>query len=123
MELLFSNQDTEEICVDLNAAREFFGGNEVLAMSLLSRVNSLRQADTIHDIRVMPNFHFHNLENIGRKRLKGYFAIDVKSRKEQWRIILEPLDETKKPFVPCNIDIIAKKVRIVEIKEVSKHYG
>ena len=54
--------------------------------------------------------------------MEGYFAIDVKSRKEPWRIILEPLDENKNPFVPCNIDEIAATVRIVGIVEVSKHY-
>ena len=25
--------------------------------------------------------------------MEGYFAIDVKSRREQWRIILQPLDK------------------------------
>lgn len=38
----------------------------------------------------------------------GYFAIDVKSRKE--------------PYEPCNIDEIAGCVQIVGIMEVSKHY-
>jgi proteic killer suppression protein len=54
--------------------------------------------------------------------LEGFFAIDVKSRRDQWRIILEPLDENKEPYVPCNIDEISQYVRIVEIMEVSKHY-
>ena len=71
----------------------------------------------------MPSFHFHKLTNKDGKNLEGYFAIDVKSRKDLWRIILEPLDENKKPYSPCNIDEIAQYVRIVEITEVSKHYG
>ncbi|MEE1315426.1 MAG: hypothetical protein UHS49_06670 [Faecalimonas sp.] len=50
------------------------------------------------------------------------FAIDVKSRREQWRIVLQPLDEEEHPYNPCNIHEIAEKVRIVEIEEVSKHY-
>lgn len=54
--------------------------------------------------------------------MEGYFAIDVKSRREQWRIILEPLDENEEPYNPCKIDEIAESVRIVEIMEVSKHY-
>ena len=33
-----------------------------------------------------------------------------------------PLDDDENPFIPCNIDEIAKKVRIVEIREVSNHY-
>ena len=69
-----------------------------------------------------------NVDNklyIGKKQgrdLEGFFAIDVKSRREQWRIILQPLDENKEPFNPCLIDQISACVRIVEITEVSKHY-
>ena len=54
--------------------------------------------------------------------MEGYFAIDVKSIREPWRIILEPLDENKEPYRPCNIDEISQKVRIVRIMEVSNHY-
>lgn len=38
------------------------------------------------------------------------------------RIILQPLNESGKPYHPCNIDDISNSVRIVEIMEVSKHY-
>lgn len=122
MELVYANDKTEDICTSLKAAKRLFGGNEALAISLHARMNSLMQADSIMDIVVQPSFHFHKLNNKGGKNLNGYFAIDVKSRKEQWRVILEPLDENKRPFVPCNIDEIAKIVKIVEITEVSKHY-
>ena len=54
--------------------------------------------------------------------MKGFFAIDVKTRRDKWRIILQPLDEEERPFRPCNIDEIAAVVRIVEIREVSPHY-
>ncbi|MDD2354873.1 MAG: type II toxin-antitoxin system RelE/ParE family toxin [Lachnospiraceae bacterium] len=106
----------------MKAAKKLFGGNDMLAKSLMARINALKQADTIRDIVVMPTFHFHKLRNKDGRDLEGYFAIDVKSRKDQWRIILEPLDENKEPYVPCNIDEIARMVRISEIMEVSKHY-
>ena len=67
--------------------------------------------------------HFHKLINKGKnKNLEGYFAIDVKARTDKWRIILEPLNDDEQPFIPCNIDVLASKVRIVGIKEVSNHY-
>ena len=88
----------------------------------MARINALKEAETIKDIVVQPAFSFHNLKNKGRRDLEGYFAIDVKSRREQWRIILQPLNPDKKPYVPCNIDEIAGIVKIVEIMEVSKHY-
>lgn len=122
MELVYEDAKTEEQCTSLKAAKKLFGGNSVLAISLLARINALKQADTIKDIIVQPTFHFHKLENKNGRDLEGYFAIDVKSRRDQWRIILEPLDENKEPYVPCNIDEISQNVRIVEIMEVSKHY-
>ena len=54
--------------------------------------------------------------------MDGFFAIDVKTRRDPWRIIIQPLDEYEEPYDPCNIDEIAGVVRIVEVKEVSKHY-
>ena len=93
-------------------------GTNALATSLFAWINALQQASIIKDIVVMPTFHFHKLNG----DLEGYFAIDVKSRKDSWRIILQPLNEDEEPYVPCNIDEIAGVVRIVGVKEVSNHY-
>ena len=122
MEVVYATDKVENLCESLKAAKKFFNGNIVLANSLMARINALKQADTIKDIIVQPTFHFHKLLNKNGRDLEGYFAIDVKSRREQWRIILEPLDENKEPYIPCKIDQIAESVRIVEITEVSKHY-
>ena len=122
MKVNYSTEKVGNICEDLRTARKFFHGNTLLANSLMARINALKQADTIKDIIVQPAFHFHKLTNKNGRDLEGYFAIDVKSRREQWRIILEPLDENEQIYNPCNIDEIAKNVRIVEILEVSKHY-
>lgn len=122
LELIYATAKVEEQCTSVKAANKLFGGDTVLVRSLLARVNALKQAETIKDIIVQPTYHFHKLENKRGRDLEGYFAIDVKSRKEQWRIILQPLDADKKAYVPCNIDEIAGIVKIVEIAEVSKHY-
>ena len=123
MEVVYSTSKIEKQCTVLKEAGKLFGGDKVLAVSLMARINALKQAETIKDIIVQPTFHFHKLGNKNGRNLEGYFAIDVKSRREQWRIILEPLDENKEPYVPCKIDVIAESVRIVKIEEVSKHYG
>ncbi len=122
MELIYASEKVKEQCTSVRKAKKLFSGDVVLSTSLLARINALEQADTLKDIIVQPTFHFHDLKNKGRRRLEGYFAIDVKSRKEQWRIILQPLDEEKRPYKPCNIDQIAGVAEIVEITEVSKHY-
>ena len=122
MELVFATEKVKKQCTSVKEAKKMFGGDTALSMGLLSRINALEQAETIRDIIVQPAFHFHKLENKRGRNREGYFAIDVKSRREPWRIILQPLDSEKKPYVPCNIDEISGIVRVVEITEVSKHY-
>ena len=122
MDLIYATKELKSQCKNLKEAKKLFNGNNALAVSLLARINALENADTIMDIIVQPTFHFHALHNKGKRNLEGFFAIDVKSRKDQWRIILQPLDEDETPYDPCNIDEIAGMVRIVEITEVSKHY-
>ena len=122
MEIIYSNSKLEKQCNNEKDAKKLFGGNESLALSLLARINALKAAEVLKDIIVQTNFHFHNLHDKGKSKYQGYFAIDVKSRKDPWRIILRPLDDNKEPFDTCNIDEIASVVEIVEIEEVSKHY-
>lgn len=122
MELVYASDKVRIQCTSVKAAKKLFGGNAELVKSLFARINALQMADTIMDIIVQPTFHFHKLGNMNRKNLEGFFAIDVKSRKEQWSVILQPLNENKEPFEPCQIDRISSYVRIVEITEVSKHY-
>ena len=122
MELEFTSEKVHSQCTSVKVAKKLFGGDAMLATSLLSRINALERAETIKDIVVQRNFRFHALSNKKGRNLEGYFAIYVKSIREPWRIILQPLDENKKPYVPCNIDEIAGCVRIIEIMEVSKHY-
>lgn len=122
MELVYASGKVRIQCTSVKAAKKLFGGNAELVKSLFARINALQMADTIMDIIVQPTFYFHKLGNMNRKNLEGFFAIDVKSRKEQWRVILQPLNENKEPFEPCQIDRISSYVRIVEITEVSKHY-
>ncbi|MBR1797402.1 MAG: type II toxin-antitoxin system RelE/ParE family toxin [Clostridiales bacterium] len=118
MKIVYGNKKVERHCSDLKAALKLFGGNKELAISLLARVNAIKNAKVIKDIIVIQLFRFHRL----RGDLKRYFAIDVKSVRDKWRIILEPLDENEERFDPCNIDEIATFVYVVRIKEVSPHY-
>lgn len=122
LELEYASDKVKLQCTSVKAANKLFGGDAALTRSLLARINALGSADNIKDIIVQPNFRFHNLRNKKGRDLEGYFAIDVKSIREPWRIILQPLNEGKQPYDPCNIDEVAESVKIVEITEVSKHY-
>ena len=118
MEIEYANDKVREQCTSLKSAKRLFGGNKKLADSLLIRIKAIENAEVIKDIILMKPFRFHNLSG----NLKDYFAIDVKTRKDKWRIILCPLDNNKNRFNSCNVDEIASIVKIVEIKEVSAHY-
>ena len=118
MKLIYANKKVERQCIDLKAAKKLFGGNDSLAISLLARINAMENAEIIKDIIAIKPFRFHKLHG----SRDGEFAIDVKTKNDKWRIVLQPLDKNEKIFDPCNIDEIATTVRIVEIKEVSPHY-
>jgi len=120
--LEYASDKVKSQCTSIKAANKLFGGDAALSKSLLARINALGSADNIKDIIVQPAFRFHTLRNKKGKNLEGYFAIDVKSIRDPWRIIMQPLNSDKQPYNPCNIDEIAESVRIVEIAEVSRHY-
>ena len=122
MELVYASKKVEEQCTDPKAAKKLFAGDGKLVVSLRARINALKQAVVLKDIVVQRQFHFHKLLNKNGKDLEGLFAIDVKTRRDPWRIILRPLDEDGERFDPCNIDEIAGIVEIVRIEEVSRHY-
>lgn len=122
MELVYASKKVEEQCNSPKAAKKLFAGNSKLAVSLIARINALKQAVVLKDIIIQPQFHFHKLLNKNGKDLEGLFAIDVKTRRDPWRVILRPLDEDGEQFEPCNIDEVAGIVEIVRIEEVSNHY-
>lgn len=122
MEIEYISEKVRSQCESVKEAKKLFGGDLALTEKLLSRIGALKSASVLKDIVVQPQFRFHGLHNYGEKKLQGFFAIDVKTRKEAWRIILQPLNDNKMPFEPCNIDEIASLVHIIKIREVSKHY-
>ena len=123
MRISYSNEKVKKICENIKESTKYFGGNKLMALSLMSRINSIINAQSLKDLIVQPQMNFHKLLNKGKnKNLESYFAIDVKTRKDKWRLIIELLDDKYNPFIPCNIDEIVDFVKIVEIKEVSNHY-
>lgn len=74
MKIDYANEKVKLQCTCLKAATKLFGGDKNLAISLHSRINAIESANTIKDIIVTPQFHFHSLKG----NLKDYFAIDVK---------------------------------------------
>jgi len=122
LEVLYASNKLEKQCTSLREAQRLFGGDAMLAKSLLSRVNAFHQAECLNDIIHTPSFRFHNLHDKGKKKRKGTYAIDVKTIREQWRIIIVPLNQLQERFGEESIDEIATIVKVIKIEEVSKHY-
>lgn len=118
MKIRYESKTVEKQCTSVKAANKLFGGQKQLTVTLMARMESLKAATNLKDIVLMPAFHFHALKG----NFSGLFAIDVKSRKDKWRIILRPLDQEENEFIPCNIDEIAAYVTIIKIEKVSAHY-
>ena len=122
MEIIYVSRKKEEECTDMKSISKKFGGDMIIIQNLQSKINALKEAITIKDIISLPTYRFHNLRNKNGRNFDGYFAIDVKTRKEPWRIIIQPLNENKEPYNPCRIDEIAASVKCIKIVEVSRHY-
>lgn len=123
MDILFASEKVRKQCTDMKTASKLFGGDKIMVRSLFARMNSLQNAETLKDIIVQPQFRFHKLHNRKERGLEGYFAIDIKTVREPWRLILQPLDKDEHPYErSCSIDEIAGIIRIILIEEVSRHY-
>ena len=122
MKIIYKNDNVEQQCTREKEAKKLFGGDEKLATKLLGRVWSLECTTSLKEVGMNPIFHLHPLYNKKRKKLKGFFAIDVDGRKSKWRIILRPLDENEEPYIDYRIDEKSETIRTIEIAEVSKHY-
>lgn len=123
MKIIYANKTVEKQCTSIKEATKLFGGNAMMSRYLLGRIQDLKDAPVLSDFMKTNNPRFHNLHNQGKNQYEGLFAVDVKSKKDPWRLIIQPLDENEKPFNPCHIDKVAKIVRVIRVLEVSKHYG
>ena len=61
MIIKYANEKLKQQCTSVKAAVKLFGGDKNMAISLLSRINAIQDADVIKDIIATPQFRFHNL--------------------------------------------------------------
>lgn len=122
MKIIYKTDTVELQCTSVKAARKRFGGDKKIAEKLLSAICSIESAKTLKDIWMNPRLRLHPLHDKKRKKLKGYFAIDVNGQTDKWRVILRPLDENEEPYTDYRLDVKSEKTINVEVVEVSKHY-
>lgn len=89
---------------------------EQVKIKLLSIENALVNATCLHDIVMMPQYHFHQLHG----DRKGEWSIYV--GKTGYRVTLIPCDDTGKEITTGDIIAQCKTIKIVVVTEVSNHY-
>lgn len=75
MELVYASETLKSQCTNIKAARKLFHGDSQLSISLLARINALKQAESIIDIIVQPAFHFHKLKIKVKRIWKGILQL------------------------------------------------
>ena len=122
MKIQYATKEVERICTDFKYGVKFFGGNRLLFEKLHYCLLEIADADDVGALRYAYALRLHKLRNNGHRNLEGYYAVDVKSIRDPWRLIIQFLDSNGEPFATPDIDVNASEIRIVEIEEVSKHY-
>lgn len=117
MKIIYSNKKTEKLCEDFNKAVKAFGKD--VAIKLSDLLNAIEAFSTLYDLVVMPQFRLHAL---GQNRNYQYSFVIHKGYK--WRLIVYPLDENGIVLKDkSNEKEMLTKAVMVEIVEVSEHYG
>lgn len=111
MEISYKNKRTEKICTNLSQAKKIMAEKE--AKRLMRAINFIEAAESLEDLINYRPYNFHGLEG----KMKGLYWISIGSRRSSYRLILKPLgDQVDDLFSQ------AKNIKIIMIKEVSKHY-
>lgn len=118
MEIIYRNKKTEKLCTNPKYARKVFGPK--IGEKLLQKISLLEGMECLHDAVMYRPFHFHSL----KLNRKGQHALDVAGRRENHRIIIEPLDDNGEKYETPDIHLISKSTKVILIIEVSDdHYG
>ena len=109
MELTYKNETLRKLCEDKNYQKELIKKyNKEVAHKLPKRIKELKAFNSLAEIPQTLPYRRHKLKG----KLKNYFAINITS---QYRLIFRQKEN--------NIIIEdLRKIKEIEIMEVSKHY-
>ena len=113
MEISFRDQKLADMLKDDRELRKKFGR---LAKNVQLRIDLLRQARTLAEVSHAPPPRRHR-----KKGTDKTFVIDVKTKKDKWRIEFDVANDPVPLKDDGGIDLNA--VTAVEIVEISVHYG
>lgn len=110
MEIVYKNKKVEKLCKDYNYAKRMLPLKQ--AQKLYKAINFIEQASDLSAVLNFRPFNFHDLKG----DRKGQYAIDIGSRRDGYRLIME--------FDTDKVTVFSKptSVKIVEIIEMGMHY-
>ncbi len=111
MRIKYSNNKIEKQCTELKKAKKYFPDR--VANKLHKLINFIENSESLKDIISFGPYNFHKLSG----KLKNYYALDIDGRTSSYRlIVLFENQSTETVFTDST------SIKLIEIKEVSKHY-
>lgn len=118
MKIIYKDAFVEKLCTTEKAAKKFFN-NMRHFKDLQGVINLIDQSTVLSDLIAFPQLHFHPTDF----HINNSFGLDISGRKSMYRLIVVPLDDSENIVVKDdNFFGKCKKIRILRIEEVSKHY-
>ena len=111
MQIQYNNKTVEKQCTNLRIAKKDF--SDKIAKKLHKLVNFIESADNLASVIAFPTYHFHDLNG----EREGEYALDIDGRRGSYRLIA-CFDEEKETVFSN-----AQSIKIIQIEEVSNHYG
>ena len=108
MKILYKNKKLEKQCTDLKVAKKEVG--DKIGRRLLKAINFINEAPNLSLIIDFRPLHFHDL----KADRKGQYAIDIGTRRDGYRLILE--------FDEEDVFVNAIYIEDIYIAEMGKHY-
>lgn len=112
----YKKEKLRKQCEELKEAKKKLPTD--IAISLLKRIKFIKNAESLSDIINHTSFYFHPLKD----NLEGKYAIDIKSRKSPYRLIVVPKYQGKEIRNSEDVFTLADTIEILLVMEVSKHY-
>lgn len=111
MKIIYHDKKTQKLSTDISYAKKVLPAP--VAQKLVQLINFIEAAESLQDIKARPALRFHKL-----KARAGQFAITINGQKSSYRLILEFNDRDFNRIFKQ-----ASSITVIQIVEVSKHYG
>lgn len=108
MKIFYNNKKLEKQCTNLKIAKKEYG--DKIGRKLFKAINFIQEAPNLSLIINFRSYHFHNLKG----DRSGQYAIDIGSRRDGYRLVMEFNEE----------DVFRDAIYIEDIYlvEMGKHY-